>query len=144
MSEADKPAPKPILGTNPKDLLGTKKVNLHLVPPASIFYQALAMEDGATKYGPYNWRSNKVIATIYIDAAMRHLQQWLDGEENASDSKKPHLAHALASIGIIVDALETGNLVDNRPAPGAMSKLVERWEKKAAPKKEADDVSGKS
>lgn len=118
------------LGTNPKDLLGAKKVNLHLVPPSSIIYQALAMEDGAKKYGPYNWRENKVICTIYIDAAMRHLQAFLDGEENASDSKKPHLGHALASIGIIVDAIETGNLVDNRPKPGACSALIAKWEKK--------------
>lgn len=126
MSETTKPA----LGTNPKDLLGAKKVNLHLVPPSSIIYQALAMEDGAKKYGPYNWRENKVVCTIYISAAMRHLQAFLDGEMNASDSNKPHLAHALASIGIIVDALETGNLVDDRPTPGSASALIAKWEKK--------------
>ena len=60
---------KPALGLNPKDRLGLKKVRLSLVPPSSIIYQALAMEDGAVKYGPYNWRENKVIASIYIDAA---------------------------------------------------------------------------
>lgn len=118
------------LGTNPKDLLGIKKVRLSLVPPSSTIYQALAMEDGATKYGPYNWRANKVIASIYVDAAMRHINSWFDGEENADDSKKPHLGHALACLGIIVDALETGNLIDDRPLPGATSKLIERFKKK--------------
>jgi Domain of unknown function (DUF5664) len=123
---------KPALGTNPKDLLGIKKVQLNLVPASSIIYQALAMEDGAVKYGPYNWRSNKVIASIYVAAAIRHLQQWYDeSEELAKDSKKPHLGHALACIGIIVDAIETGNLVDDRPVPGAASRLIEKWEKKA-------------
>lgn len=127
--------PKQALGTNPKDLLGIKKVQLNLVPASSIIYQALAMEDGAMKYGPYNWRSNKVIASIYVAAAMRHLQAWYDaGETLASDSKKPHLGHALACIGIIVDAIETGNLVDDRPVPGAASKLIAEWEQK---KKEA-------
>lgn len=127
MSEQEK---KPeVLGTNPKDLLGIKKVQLNLVPASSIIYQALAMEDGAKKYGPYNWRSNKVIASIYVAAAMRHLQQWYDqGEELASDSQKPHLGHALACIGIIVDALETGNLSDDRPVPGAASTLIAKWE----------------
>jgi hypothetical protein len=120
----------PILGTNPKDLLGIKKVQLNLVPPSSIIYQALAMEDGAKKYGPYNWRENKVIASIYVAAAMRHLQQWYDGEELAADSQKPHLAHALACLGIIVDAKETGNLVDDRPLPGAASSLIARLEQK--------------
>lgn len=113
-----------VLGTNPKDRLGLKKVRLSLVPPSSIIYQALAMEDGAAKYGPYNWRENKVIASIYVDAAMRHLQSWFDGEECASDSKKPHLGHALACLGIIVDALETGNLVDDRPKVGAAARLI--------------------
>lgn len=117
------------LGTNPKDLLGSKKPPIHLVPPASLIYQALGMDDGATKYGPYNWRDNKVIATIYVSACMRHLLQWLDGEELAKDSKKPHLAHAISCIGIIIDALETGNLIDDRPTHGAAPSLIEKWTK---------------
>jgi len=122
--------PVQVLGTNPKDRLGLKKTRLSLVPPASLLYQALAMEDGARKYGPYNWRANKVIATIYVDAAMRHLLAWADGEELAPDSQKPHLAHALACLGIIVDAKETGNLIDDRPIPGAAGRLIAAFEKK--------------
>lgn len=117
--------------TNPKDLVGAKKVRLSYVPPSSIIYQALAMEDGAEKYGPYNWREKKVQAMIYLDAAMRHLAAWQDGEENAADSGKPHLAHALGCIGILVDALETGNLIDNRPPVGAASSLIEKFKKKS-------------
>lgn len=120
------------LGSNPKDLIGAKKPRLSLVPPSSIIYQALAMQNGADKYGPYNWRSNKVIASIYLDAAMRHLQCFLDGEQNAPDSGVPHLAHALASIGIIVDALETGNLIDDRPVRGSASAMLDRFTKKPA------------
>lgn len=132
MSEENKATITPVqpLGTNPKDLLGIKKVQLNLVPPSSIIYQALAMEDGARKYGPYNWRANKVIASIYVAAAQRHLMAWLDGEENAADSGKPHLAHALACLGIIVDAKETGNLVDDRPLPGVAAKLIAELEQK--------------
>lgn len=117
-------------GVNPKDLLGIKKVQLDLVPPSSLIYQALAMQDGAVKYGPYNWRTKKVKASIYLAAAKRHIDSFLDGEELAYDSKKPHLAHALACIGIIVDAFETGNLADDRPTPGVASKLLAKWEKK--------------
>lgn len=118
------------LGTNPKDLLGIKKVRLHLVPPSSIIFQAMAMEDGAVKYGPYNWRTNKVILSIYVDAALRHIYAYFDGEECAPDSKKPHLAHALASLGIIVDALSTGNLVDDRPKAGCAARLIAELEVK--------------
>lgn len=129
------------LGPNPKDLLGVKKVPLHLIPAASKIYQALAMEDGAIKYGPFNWRENKVVASIYVSACMRHLEQWFDGEECADDSKKPHLGHAIACLGIIIDALETGNLIDDRPTPGAAAALLKKWEKKDVPKKEDTDAT---
>lgn len=116
--------------TNPKDLMGIKKPNMYLVPPASMLYQALAMSDGAIKYGPYNWRENNVKASIYLSAAMRHLECWLDGEECADDSGVPHLGHALACIGIIVDALESGCLIDDRPkATQTMSNLIAKWKK---------------
>jgi hypothetical protein len=111
--------------TNPKDLLGVKKPQLHLVPRSLIIRVAQAMADGARKYGPFNWRTKGVRASIYVDAAERHLGQWFDGEECAKDSGVPHLAHAAACIGILIDAEATGNLVDDRPTPGAASKLIE-------------------
>lgn len=116
--------------TNPKDLLGIKKIRLSLVPPSSIIYEASAMEDGADKYGPYNWRLKKVRCSIYIDAFRRHVDQFWDGEDFAKDSKKHHLAHAKACLGIIIDALETGNLIDDRPVKGPASNLIDRLKKK--------------
>lgn len=115
--------------TNPKDLVGITKPQLDLIPPASLVYQAIAMQDGAQKYGPFNWREKKIQASIYYAAALRHLAQWYDGEENAEDSKKPHLAHAIACIGILIDAIETGNVIDNRPTPGAASNVIKKWTK---------------
>jgi hypothetical protein len=115
-------------------LIGVKKVpTLSVVPPASILYEGLAMQDGAEKYGPYNWRKNKVRASIYLDACMRHIFAWSDGEENASDSGKPHLAHAKACLGILIDAIETGNLVDDRPEKGAAPQVLEKWRKDPEP-----------
>lgn len=110
--------------SNPKSRFGIKKPPLHLVPPASSIYQAQAMKDGAQKYGPYNWRENSVAASVYVAAALRHLTSWYDGEDKAQDSGVHHLGHALACIGIIVDAIETGNLVDDRPKPGAAGRLI--------------------
>lgn len=115
--------------TNPKDLLGMKKPRLSLVPPAGLVYAALAMANGADKYGPYNWREKKVQVMIYLEAAMRHILSYQDGEENAKDSGVPHLGHALACLLIIIDALETGNLIDNRPKAGPMADLIERYTK---------------
>lgn len=127
IKEGTKGAP---VGINPKDALGMKKLGMNLVPPASLAYQALGMMDGAQKYGPYNWRENKVILSIYVAACLRHLLAYYDGEDNARDSGYPHLGHAIACIGIIIDALETGNLVDDRPEPGAFADIIERFTKK--------------
>lgn len=123
----------PVDATNPKDLLGVKKPRLSLVPPAGLVYAALAMANGADKYGPYNWREKKVQAMIYLEAAMRHILAYQDGEEFSADTSNPqvpHLGHALACLFILVDAKETGNLVDNRPKAGAMGALIERFTKK--------------
>ncbi len=115
--------------TNPKDLQGVKKPQLNLIPMASMVYQAIAMEDGKNKYGQANWREKKIQASIYIAATMRHLMQWQEGEENAEDSGKPHLAHAIACLGILVDALEGGNLIDDRPIKGPGAQTLKKWTK---------------
>lgn len=110
--------------TNPKDRIGVTKPQLHLVPPALRLYAAAAMKDGAEKYGPYNWREKAVRAVVYYDAACRHLDAWFDGENEAEDSGAHHLGHAAACIGILLDALATGNLIDDRPTPGATARLI--------------------
>ena len=111
---------------NPKSVYGIKKPPMELVPPAAKIYLAEGFKDGAQKYGPYNWRTNSVAASVYVGAFQRHVDQWWDGEELADDSNVHHLAHALSCLAIIVDAKETGNLVDDRPLPGAATDLIKR------------------
>jgi len=116
--------------TNPKDRIGVKKPRLSLVPPAGIIHEALAMANGADKYGPYNWRDKKVQMMIYLEAAMRHIMSFQDGEEFASDSGVHHLGHARACLGIILDAIATDSIIDNRPKKGCTAALIERFTKK--------------
>lgn len=116
--------------TNPKDKIGQLKPNLHLVPPVLIIHVAKAMENGSKKFGPANWRKNKVKGTIYISACLRHLMAYSDGEEHAKDSGVHHLAHAAACLGILLDAKETGNLIDDRPTPGVAAAVIERLTEK--------------
>lgn len=115
--------------TNPKDRVASAKPPLWLVPPALKIHAAQAMAFGAfTKgYGPYNWRDTKVRLTVYIAACMRHLDALLDGENIASDSKVHHAAHCAAGCGIILDAMEQGTLIDDRPKAGSASTLLERF-----------------
>jgi hypothetical protein len=113
--------------TNPKDLFGAVKVSTSKLPFAGIAHGAHAMMDGAVKYGPYNWRDKKVIASIYVDAAERHLRGWFEGEETASDSEVHHLGHAIACLSIILDAQENGTLIDDRPnGKGVAGRILER------------------
>lgn len=100
--------------TNPKDLIGARKISITLLPPVAILVAARAMMEGARKYGPYNWREKKVQANIYVDACLRHLLSWATGEEVDPESQIEHLGHAIACCAILLDAQATGNLVDNR------------------------------
>lgn len=117
--------------TNPKDLLGNKKVSITKLPMVAVIHGAHAMMNGADKYGPYNWRAKDVIASIYVDAALRHLIAWLEREEIAEDSGVHHLGHAIACCAILLDAQENGNLIDDRPnskTPEVIKSVLTRLE----------------
>lgn len=115
-------------GVNPKDLHGVKKVSLGLILSSALIHEARAMENGAKKYGPFNWRDKKIIASVYTNAALRHILAWSDGEEVAADSGVHHLGHARACLGILLDAIECDSLKDDR-APGPASKLLKRFDR---------------
>ena len=112
------------LGENPKDRLGALKVPLHLVPKAGMLLTAKVMALGAEKYGPYNWRENKVKEQVYIDAAERHLILAECGEDTDDESQSLHYAHVAACMFILIDAKTTGNCVDNRQHAPAVVRLL--------------------
>lgn len=112
--------------SNPKDIIGSDKLPLHLFPETATAYGALALLDGALKYGRANFRAVGVRASIYYDAARRHLNKWFEGEQFDPDSGLPHLAHALACIAILIDASECDKLNDDRNIRGGYITSVER------------------
>ena len=104
---------------NPKDLVGSDKLPLHLWPETATAVGCLGFLDGAGKYGRANWREFGVSASVYVAACKRHLNAWFEGEDCAPDSGVPHLSHALACLAIIVDAEAAGKLIDDRNFEGA-------------------------
>jgi len=110
--------------TNPKDLIGSGKLPLHLWPVTATALGSLGLLDGMLKYGRSNFRAVGVRASIYYDAASRHLNAWFEGESVDPDSGLPHLAHALACLAIIVDAEAAGKLNDDRMHPGGYRALI--------------------
>ncbi len=114
--------------TNPKDMIGSDKLPIHLWPTTATMMGCLGFLNGALKYGRANFRAVGVRASIYYDAARRHIDAWFEGEDIDPDDKVPHLAAALACLAIIVDAQAAGKLTDDRNFPGGYRKLRDELE----------------
>jgi hypothetical protein len=104
--------------SNPKDIIGSSKLPLHLFPTTAIAAGCLAFLEGAVKYGRSNWRAVGVRASIYHDALLRHMTAWWEGEDTDPDSGLPHLSKAIACIAILIDAKAAGKLTDDRAVEG--------------------------
>jgi len=116
--------------SNPKSAYGTAKPGIHGVPVVALLHCGNGMRDGVEKYGLTNWRENSVAASVYYNAAFRHLASWWDGEQNAEDSGVHHLGHVMACCAILLDAEAQGNLIDDRPSvPGKFSEMVKAMTK---------------
>lgn len=118
------------VGINPKDKIGATKTPLSLVPPGAIARVAEVMKVGAIKYGPFNWREFPVQQMTYIEAAGRHLGAYQDREDRDPETGLVHLWHAAAGILILIDAIECGSHVDNRPPPGCAAKVMASYGQK--------------
>lgn len=113
--------------SNPKTAMGMKKPPLSVIPTAALIHLGVVMGLGAKKYGAFNFREKDVSSSVYIDAAMRHLLSWWDGESTDPESGASHLAHAMACCAILLDAASVGKLIDNRPLPGKASALIRQF-----------------
>ena len=110
---------------NPKTAFGIKKVPTHSrIPWTAVILEGIVMALGGIKYGPFNWRQNSVAASVYVDAMERHISLWNAGEDDDDESLVSHLAHVRACCGILIDAIETGNLVDDRPKNETVIRLM--------------------
>lgn len=112
--------------TNPKDLLGSGRLPLDLVPPGLVFYAAQAFLEGALKYGRYNWRVAGVRASIYKAALSSHLEKWWNGQDTDPVTGVSELGSVAACVAILIDAWMCGKLEDDRPPrmpPGALDAL---------------------
>lgn len=111
---------------NPKQAYGDLKAKVQLVPPALTLGAARALEEGAVKYGPYNWRDIKVESLTYVGAILRHTFAYMDGEDLDPESTvgKTHLEGIAGCIAILLDATNGNFLIDNRPPAGPAPKMV--------------------
>lgn len=105
-------------GIDPKLLASrdTKAERYECVPPKVSKEIARSMGEGANKYGRFNWRRSKVLASTYYAAARRHLDDWFDGEDQDPDSPtgESHLTKAITSLIVLRDAQIYGTMYDDR------------------------------
>lgn len=109
---------------NPKQACGSTKPQLHLIPPVAEIAEANVLEYGAFKaprtdgtkgYGPWNWRDDPIKVCTYISAVRRHLNAIMRGEDIDPTSGESHWAHIRANCGIVMDAMDCGSFIDDRP-----------------------------
>lgn len=108
MSDETKPS-------NPKDIIGIRKVALSAIPFRVLWRVGLAMMEGALKYGRHNYRAVGVRASVYFDATIRHLGGWWEGQDIDRDSDLNHIDKAIASLIVLRDSMLQGNWEDDRP-----------------------------
>jgi len=101
--------------SNPKDAAGSARIDPTLISPFAVAECALAMEEGATKYGRYNYTVVGVKSRVYVAAAMRHLWKYLLGEDRDPKTGVHHLGSVMACAAILIDAEVRGKLTDDRP-----------------------------
>ena len=105
-------------GIDPKGEAGAKKLPLGALPWAVIAEASLGMGEGATKYGPHNWReSGGVEVMTYVEAAQRHMMAFILGEDIDPASGIHHITKAISSLMVMRDAQINGCATDNRPPP---------------------------
>lgn len=121
--------------SNPKDIIGSRKLDVGLVPWSAIVGMAKALWEGAVKYGRFNWRIAGVRAGIYHAACQRHLAKWWNGQRCDPKTRVHHLDSAMACLAIMRDAELYGKLEDDRPPcpdPDAMAMLIDEAEEDLA------------
>jgi hypothetical protein len=92
------------------------KAPLSLIPYEYLTMVAQVFDFGAKKYGRYNYRGGMEWSRVG-DAALRHLNAFMNGEDNDEESGMSHLGHAGCCIAMLAFYKLKGVGLDNRPKP---------------------------
>jgi len=89
------------------------KPRMDLIPPRALLAVGAVMAYGATTYGAHNWRLGLPWGRLAA-AALRHTMAWISGEEHDRESGIAHLAHAAASLLMLLESSMEGYGSDDR------------------------------
>jgi len=101
------------------------KVPWHVLPWRAILEAAIGMMEGGRKYGRHNYRDAGVRCSVYFDAGIRHITDFLSGTDIDPDSGLCHLTKFISCMSVLVDSIVMGNWVDDRPIRITDKKVIE-------------------
>ena len=111
--------------TNPKDVLGMSKMPMSTLSGPVLGEVSIAMLEGSLKYRRHNCRIAGARASVYYDAAFRHLSSWWEGQNDDPHSGISHVTKAIAGLMVLRDSMLQGNWVDDRPPKATNQDWVE-------------------
>jgi hypothetical protein len=89
------------------------KPPLSLIPRRANEEEAKVLDFGRQKYGAWNWAKGMDWSRL-VDAGMRHMTAFADGEDVDPESGLSHLAHARACLGFLLDYEKEHPELDDR------------------------------
>lgn len=101
------------------------KPPISLIPRSALLAEARVLAKGKERYGAHNWREGGIAWSRLLDAAMRHIAAFTDGEDfdnGPEGSKELHLANARCCLGFLIEYYEKGLGQDDRYKPEAKPK----------------------
>lgn len=89
------------------------KAPISLISRRAIEEEAKVMAFGLKKYGAHNWRKGMEWSRC-IDAGLRHLLAFADGEDLDPETGLSHLAHARCCLAFLLDYEKSHPKMDDR------------------------------
>ena len=91
---------KPTLGVKPFQgvKFDSNKPQWSLLPFEALEEVVEVLTFGAQKYAPDNWKYVPDANARYMDAAFRHMAQYMQGEQYDEETGNNHLAHAMCCL----------------------------------------------
>lgn len=89
------------------------KSPIGLIPRSALIAEADVLAFGAQKYDRHNWRRGMDWSRL-VDAAMRHLTAWNEGEDVDPETGITHLAHAKCCLSFLIEYQAAGLGHDDR------------------------------
>jgi len=102
---------------DPKQSQATKKMQFDAVPVSLLLHAQPGNQNGADKYGVYNWLTlgdGAMSMSTYLNALQRHLLLFRAGQDVTSDTGIHNLDSMISGLAVLRDAMLFNKVNDDR------------------------------